>query len=102
MEVEFFTMTIFFFIIKCYVGRNDNPSFSEQLESPFLECLLPQINRDQPIPTVGSEPLNKLAHRIWQSVGPSGPNKVSQKKKTKLTLVNKPTTYLSLGHGVRF
>jgi len=35
----------------CYVGRNDNPSF------------------------IGSEPLDKLAHRIWQSVGPSGPNK---------------------------
>ncbi|KIM47334.1 hypothetical protein M413DRAFT_440776 [Hebeloma cylindrosporum] len=35
----------------CYVGRNDNPSF------------------------IGSEPLNVLGHRIWQSVGPSGPNK---------------------------
>jgi len=29
------------------------------------------------LPSVGSEPLDKLAHRIWQSVGPSGPNKVS-------------------------
>uniref|UniRef100_D8QKC4 glutathione-specific gamma-glutamylcyclotransferase n=1 Tax=Schizophyllum commune (strain H4-8 / FGSC 9210) TaxID=578458 RepID=D8QKC4_SCHCM len=35
----------------CYVGRNDNPSF------------------------VGSEPLDDLAHRIYTSVGPSGPNK---------------------------
>ncbi|KAL1692213.1 ChaC-like protein [Schizophyllum commune] len=36
---------------ECYVGRNDNPSF------------------------VGSEPLDDLAHRIYTSVGPSGPNK---------------------------
>ncbi|KAJ7635652.1 ChaC-like protein [Mycena polygramma] len=35
----------------CYVGRKDNPSF------------------------IGSEPLPSLAHRIWVSVGPSGPNK---------------------------
>jgi len=35
----------------CYIGRSDNSSF------------------------IGSEPLDKLAHRIWQSVGPSGPNK---------------------------
>ncbi|KAF7325940.1 Gamma-glutamylcyclotransferase [Mycena kentingensis (nom. inval.)] len=35
----------------CYVGRKDNPSF------------------------LGSEPLSELAHRIWTSVGPSGPNK---------------------------
>ncbi|KAJ3980267.1 ChaC-like protein [Lentinula detonsa] len=35
----------------CYVGRNDNPSF------------------------IGSEPLDALAHKIWESVGPSGPNK---------------------------
>ncbi|KAM5531947.1 hypothetical protein V8D89_011478 [Ganoderma adspersum] len=35
----------------CYVGRPDNPSF------------------------LGSEPLDKLAERIWHSVGPSGPNK---------------------------
>ncbi|KAJ3823152.1 ChaC-like protein [Lentinula raphanica] len=35
----------------CYVGRNDNPSF------------------------IGSEPLDVLAHKIWESVGPSGPNK---------------------------
>ncbi|KAJ7214985.1 ChaC-like protein [Mycena pura] len=35
----------------CYVGRKDNPSF------------------------LGSEPLAALAHRIWVSVGPSGPNK---------------------------
>ncbi|KAL1709311.1 ChaC-like protein [Schizophyllum commune] len=35
----------------CYVGRNDNPSF------------------------IGSEPLDDLAHRIYTSVGPSGPNK---------------------------
>jgi cation transport regulator ChaC len=35
----------------CYVGRNDNPSF------------------------IGSEPLDVLGYRIWQSVGPSGPNK---------------------------
>jgi len=34
-----------------YVGRPDNPSF------------------------LGSEPLDELAHRIWQSVGPSGRNK---------------------------
>ncbi|KAF9037021.1 ChaC-like protein [Rhodocollybia butyracea] len=37
--------------IRCYVGRNDNPSF------------------------IGSEPLDDLAHTIWKSVGPSGPNK---------------------------
>ncbi|KAL0950525.1 hypothetical protein HGRIS_007333 [Hohenbuehelia grisea] len=35
----------------CYVGRNDNPSF------------------------LGSEPLDLLARRIWESVGPSGRNK---------------------------
>ncbi|KAF8914609.1 ChaC-like protein [Mucidula mucida] len=35
----------------CYVGRNDNPSF------------------------IGSEPLPALARTIWESVGPSGPNK---------------------------
>ncbi|KAJ6572776.1 ChaC-like protein [Mycena vulgaris] len=35
----------------CYVGRKDNPSF------------------------IGSEPLPTLAHRIWVSAGPSGPNK---------------------------
>ncbi|KAJ3550011.1 hypothetical protein NM688_g5116 [Phlebia brevispora] len=35
----------------CYVGRNDNPSF------------------------IGSEPIDQLAERIWQSVGPSGRNK---------------------------
>ncbi|KAI0356477.1 ChaC-like protein [Trametes cingulata] len=35
----------------CYVGRPDNPSF------------------------IGSEPIDKLAERIWHSVGPSGPNK---------------------------
>ncbi|PPQ98285.1 hypothetical protein CVT26_013509 [Gymnopilus dilepis] len=38
-------------IHNCYVGRNDNPSF------------------------VGSEPLDVLGYRIWQSVGPSGRNK---------------------------
>ncbi|KAF9073935.1 ChaC-like protein [Rhodocollybia butyracea] len=37
--------------VRCYVGRNDNPSF------------------------IGSEPLDDLAHTIWKSVGPSGPNK---------------------------
>ncbi|KAL9715592.1 hypothetical protein Ac2012v2_000034 [Leucoagaricus gongylophorus] len=36
---------------QCYVGLNDNPSF------------------------IGSEPLDVLAHRIWRTVGPSGPNK---------------------------
>ncbi|KAF8798386.1 ChaC-like protein [Phlegmacium glaucopus] len=45
------TFSCVFILKKCYVGRNDNPSF------------------------IGSEPLDKLAHRIWQSVGPSGPNK---------------------------
>ncbi|KAH9927162.1 ChaC-like protein [Epithele typhae] len=35
----------------CYVGRPDNPSF------------------------IGSQPIDELAERIWQSVGPSGPNK---------------------------
>ncbi|KAF8168558.1 ChaC-like protein [Crassisporium funariophilum] len=38
-------------ISDCYVGRNDNPSF------------------------IGSEPIEALAHCIWISVGPSGPNK---------------------------
>ncbi|KAF9055273.1 ChaC-like protein [Hymenopellis radicata] len=37
--------------MQCYVGRNDNPSF------------------------IGSEPLPALARTIWESVGPSGPNK---------------------------
>ncbi|KIK51966.1 hypothetical protein GYMLUDRAFT_100912 [Collybiopsis luxurians FD-317 M1] len=37
--------------VRCYVGRNDNPSF------------------------IGSEPLDDLAYKIWESVGPSGPNK---------------------------
>lgn len=37
--------------VYCYVGRNDNPSF------------------------IGSEPLDALARKIWESVGPSGPNK---------------------------
>jgi len=35
----------------CYVGRPDNPAFT------------------------GSEPLDKLSHHIWQSIGPSGRNK---------------------------
>ncbi|KAF9221278.1 ChaC-like protein [Gyrodon lividus] len=35
----------------CYVGRPDNPSF------------------------IGSEPIDALAERIWNSVGPSGRNK---------------------------
>ncbi|CAE6532926.1 unnamed protein product [Rhizoctonia solani] len=35
----------------CYVGRSDNPSF------------------------VGSEPVPALARKIWESSGPSGPNK---------------------------
>ncbi|KAJ1310784.1 hypothetical protein OPQ81_009304 [Rhizoctonia solani] len=35
----------------CYVGRSDNPSF------------------------VGSEPIPALARKIWESSGPSGPNK---------------------------
>lgn len=35
----------------CYVGHNDNPSF------------------------IGSEPIDALGERIWQSVGPSGRNK---------------------------
>ncbi|KAH7884081.1 ChaC-like protein [Phlebopus sp. FC_14] len=35
----------------CYVGRPDNPSF------------------------IGSEPIDVLAKRIWESVGPSGKNK---------------------------
>ncbi|KAF8599257.1 ChaC-like protein [Ceratobasidium sp. AG-I] len=35
----------------CYVGRSDNPSF------------------------VGSEPIPELASKIWESAGPSGPNK---------------------------
>ncbi|KJA20885.1 hypothetical protein HYPSUDRAFT_203470 [Hypholoma sublateritium FD-334 SS-4] len=35
----------------CYVGRNDNPSF------------------------IGSEPIDALGRKIWESVGPSGPNK---------------------------
>ncbi|KAG7439959.1 ChaC-like protein [Guyanagaster necrorhizus] len=38
-------------IHNCYVGRIDNPSF------------------------LGAEPLPALAHTIWKSVGPSGPNK---------------------------
>ncbi|KAJ7871729.1 ChaC-like protein [Mycena leptocephala] len=38
-------------LLQCYVGRKDNPSF------------------------IGSEPLDSLAHRIWISAGPSGPNK---------------------------
>ncbi|KAJ4485219.1 ChaC-like protein [Lentinula aciculospora] len=37
--------------VRCYVGRNDNPSF------------------------IGSEPLDALAQKIWESGGPSGPNK---------------------------
>jgi len=35
----------------CYVGRNDNPSF------------------------IGSEPIDALGRKIWESIGPSGPNK---------------------------
>ncbi|QRW19666.1 cation transporter ChaC [Rhizoctonia solani] len=35
----------------CYVGRSDNPAF------------------------VGSEPVPILAKKIWESSGPSGPNK---------------------------
>ena len=29
-------------------------------------------------PQVGSEPLDVIGYRIWKSVGPSGPNKVSR------------------------
>ncbi|KAH9843932.1 ChaC-like protein [Rhodofomes roseus] len=35
----------------CYVGHNTNPSF------------------------IGSEPIEQLSRKIWESVGPSGPNK---------------------------
>ncbi|KAJ3804901.1 ChaC-like protein [Lentinula lateritia] len=38
-------------VFGCFVGRNDNPSF------------------------IGFEPLDTLAQNIWESVGPSGPNK---------------------------
>ncbi|TFY52259.1 hypothetical protein EVJ58_g10118 [Rhodofomes roseus] len=36
---------------QCYVGHNTNPSF------------------------IGSEPIEQLSRKIWESVGPSGPNK---------------------------
>lgn len=55
----------------CYIGRTDNPSFSETFRyiSPIL-----LLNR---FSVVGPEPLALLADCIWRSVGPSGPNKVT-------------------------
>jgi cation transport protein ChaC len=57
-------------IRQCYVGRNDNPSFGtlQSLQNLYKA-------RHTYGTTVGSEPLDVLAHRIWRSVGPSGPNK---------------------------
>ena len=48
-----------------------------QLKGSFYAFTSLYIDRlSNPPPPVGSEPLDNLAHRIWQSVGPSGPNKV--------------------------
>ena len=42
-------------------------------------CLLPDVKMYAVLTSicaVGSEPIDRLAERIWQSVGPSGRNKV--------------------------
>jgi cation transport protein ChaC len=69
---------------ECYVGRNDNPSFSScgLFSIPrlpafhmFFPSPFPQICFWSTTP-VGSEPLGELSDIIWRAVGPSGPNKV--------------------------
>lgn len=59
------------FNCQCYVGRPDNPSF----RMPF-SINAPTLFSAKIGTLVGSEPIDKLAERIWHSVGPSGPNKV--------------------------
>ncbi|KAJ8082064.1 hypothetical protein PM082_007910 [Marasmius tenuissimus] len=56
--------------VYCYVGRNDNPSFSKLL----IRRLCFHTSSETSI-SVGSEHLDTLSHTIWKSVGPSGPNK---------------------------
>jgi glutathione-specific gamma-glutamylcyclotransferase len=57
-------------IPKCYVGRPDNPSFSKNFYI-FHSVRYCDIH----MCTVGSEQIDKLAEKIWHSVGPSGRNK---------------------------
>ncbi len=72
---------------ECYVGRNDNPSFSQSvwfflLTSLFLtQRFIPSkkkkfTTRSRFSTLVGSEPLDALSNTIWHASGPSGPNKV--------------------------
>jgi cation transport protein ChaC len=66
---------------ECYVGRNDNPSFSScgSFSTPHLPVfhISPMEFFFSVLATpVGSEPLSALSDIIWRAVGPSGPNKV--------------------------
>jgi hypothetical protein len=69
---------------ECYVGRNDNPSFSSCRLSLFhihtgytgVSHFFPQPFPSKKKISVGSEPLDALSDVIWRAVGPSGPNKV--------------------------
>jgi len=62
------TFLIFKTALQCYVGQNDNPSFGMK---NFYS-----VSSSQYYHPVGSEPLDILAYTIFDSVGPSGPNKV--------------------------
>jgi hypothetical protein len=82
---------------ECYVGRNDNPSFSA-CTTPFLlpKGSTKRKNRriwwwslfKMTLGAVGSEPLRELADTIWHAVGPSGYNKV--RARTPLWDVQQP------------
>ncbi|CAE6457321.1 hypothetical protein BN14_01890 [Rhizoctonia solani AG-1 IB] len=59
----------------CYVGRSDNPAFGKDRFTIGLSRLTYSIPLTRPKSIVGSEPVPKLARKIWESSGPSGPNK---------------------------
>ena len=63
--------------VECYVGRNDNPSFSScgSFSTPHIPAFHISFPPFETTPD-GSEPLGALSDIIWRAVGPSGPNKV--------------------------
>lgn len=95
---------------ECYVGRNDNPSFSACAFLPFsipfcfvcASTSAPHIALSPPHPPkknllfstqVGSEPLGELTGTIWHAVGPSGPNKVRCCALSRVVLDNDGTLW---------